>query len=337
MAECAECGKHTMSFTCHYCGKKFCSEHRLPENHDCQGLESGKEEEYMAGSTSDGEKREEDSSSQVSSRTVSGSNQKWFKEKNLKGETGKTSRGRRNSIISDFKYTLKNNLTLSIILITSVLYFTGEIFAPVKYGTMLFPNITSSALAQTELTRTAAQVLGYQPTLLTQPWGILTVMLAHGSMLHLFANMVTFYFFGSALEKSIGSRKLLKFYVGTGLIASIGYILFSNILYHAYGVNMSPAVGASGAVVAAVGAVAMLYPDAEVLLYFVFPMKIQTAVKIFGVIETVNLVAKLGGVYLPVIGGFASSAHLTGLAAGIIIGKKLRDRHGGRARINLFQ
>jgi membrane associated rhomboid family serine protease len=81
----------------------------------------------------------------------------------------------------------------------------------------------------------------------------------------------------------------------------------------------------------------MLYPDSEVLLYFVIPMKIQTAVKFFGALETVNLLAKMAGTTLPVIGGFASSAHLAGLAAGIFIGKKLRDRYGGRARVSIFQ
>lgn len=340
MVECSECGKQTMSFTCHYCGEKFCSQHRLPENHDCDGLDSGKKEKYMSNTEKDeGENRD---SSPDTSRT-SGNQQKWFKDRDLKKER-KTSRkrsGTRN-ILEDFKYTLKNNLTLSIILLTSVLYFAGEIFPFLQYSTMLFPNLTSFA-GQSELYPQVIQVLGYSPSLLRQPWSVLTVLVTHGSTLHLFANMVTFYFFGSALEKSIGSRKLLKFYLGTGILASIGYIVFSNLLFLLHGATisgastMTPAVGASGAVVAAVGAVAMLYPDAEVLLYFVFPMKIQTAVKIFGALETINLLTKMAGFTLPVIGGFASSAHLVGLAGGIIIGKKLRDTHARRARINIFQ
>jgi membrane associated rhomboid family serine protease len=28
-----------MPYTCHYCGGSFCAEHRLPENHDCSGLD----------------------------------------------------------------------------------------------------------------------------------------------------------------------------------------------------------------------------------------------------------------------------------------------------------
>jgi len=168
-------------------------------------------------------------------------------------------------------------------------------------------------------------------------------MLVHAGWFHLFANMVTFYFFGTTLEKNIGGRKLLQFYIGAGLLASLGYILFSNLLYMIHGAQigglgtLSPAVGASGAVVAAVGAIAVLYPDAEVLLYFVIPMKIRSAVGLFGGIELFNLAAKLGGITLPVIGGFASSAHLAGLAVGIIFGKKLKDRYGRGSRINLFQ
>ncbi len=39
--ECEECGeKTTMPYECSFCGKNYCSEHRLPENHSCMGLSS---------------------------------------------------------------------------------------------------------------------------------------------------------------------------------------------------------------------------------------------------------------------------------------------------------
>ncbi len=39
LANCKYCGKPLsyLPFTCKYCGNSFCKEHRLPENHDCQG------------------------------------------------------------------------------------------------------------------------------------------------------------------------------------------------------------------------------------------------------------------------------------------------------------
>ncbi len=41
--KCSFCKKpfsESMPFRCKYCEKMFCSEHRLPENHDCEGLKS---------------------------------------------------------------------------------------------------------------------------------------------------------------------------------------------------------------------------------------------------------------------------------------------------------
>jgi len=78
------------------------------------------------------------------------------------------------------------------------------------------------------------------------------------------------------VEKSIGSKNFLKFYFLSGIAASIGFVLFRNILSLYQGTSvLGPAVGASGAVVAMFAVVAMLYPEAEVLLYFVVPMKIK--------------------------------------------------------------
>jgi len=39
MPKCEHCGKEVLlPFECNYCGKKFCIEHRLPENHECPNL-----------------------------------------------------------------------------------------------------------------------------------------------------------------------------------------------------------------------------------------------------------------------------------------------------------
>lgn len=45
MSECSYCGaQETMPFRCKFCGELFCGEHRLPENHECVGLETFKRE-----------------------------------------------------------------------------------------------------------------------------------------------------------------------------------------------------------------------------------------------------------------------------------------------------
>ncbi len=297
MAECSKCGSETMSFTCKYCGEKYCSEHRLPENHDCNGLE----EEI--------EKQKEES-------------QKWFEEKEVKNPAPSKAKPKKPSLIKDIFRTFRNNATLSIITVTTFAFFLQSMV-----GGGLLEEPLSYFVLQSQLS-----------DVLAQPWTLITVMFMHGGMFHLFANMVTLYFFGEPIEKTVGSWNFLKFYFLSGLAASIGFVAVRNILslYQGLGV-FGPAVGASGAVVACFAAVAMLYPRAEVLLYFVFPMKIKTALYAFGGLELFNLVAKAAGVYLPVIGGFASSAHLTGMIVGIWYGRKLRDKYANqRGVFDLF-
>lgn len=279
-----------MSFTCSYCGESFCSDHRLPENHECDRLEEELEK-----------KQEEDD--------------KWFEEKKTKKEKKEKRKRRRTpekpSLTEDIINVFRNNATYSIIGITTI-FFLLQYMAPSLFELMVLePGLDS---------------------LMDKPWSLFTVMLLHGSVIHIFANMITFYFFGRPIENIVGSKDLVKLYLGAGLVASIAYVGFSNLTYLIHGAGLSPAVGASGAVVAFIGAVAMLYPEAEVLLYFVIPMKIKTAVYAFAGIELVNLIAKLFGIYLPIIGGFASSAHLAGLAIGLWYGKRIRDK-ANRSRV----
>lgn len=293
MAECSKCGDEAMTFKCKYCGKKFCSKHRLPENHECDSME----EEIQKNK----EKQE---------------SQQWFQEEKVRNpapsQTTKKKR-RKTSIFGEIRDVLSRNYTLGIIGITVLVYII-QLILGIGPQSNEFYNL-----------------LVLQPGLeqvLAQPWTLVTVMFLHANEFHLFANMITLYFFGTAVEKSIGSKNFLKFYFASGIAASIGFVVVRNMLALYQGSSvLGPAVGASGAVVAMFAVVAMLYPEAEVLLYFIFPMKIKTALYAFGGLEAFNLAAKMAGVYLPVIGGFASSAHLAGLLAGIWYGRKLQDKY----------
>ena len=41
---CTTCGKsEMMPYMCKFCSLEFCSQHRLPENHNCAGLQEWKE------------------------------------------------------------------------------------------------------------------------------------------------------------------------------------------------------------------------------------------------------------------------------------------------------
>ena len=292
MGECSECGEKSMSFSCRYCGEKFCSEHRLPENHDCEGLEGETPEEH----------------------------EEWFEEKfsdkkdkeNTSSNIGTPAvyKTHRQSLSRDILNTLTSNTTLAVVGLTVLTYMIQVSLPDQQFFDILVLNPELSEL-------------------LLRPWSLLTVMLLHAAPFHLFANMITFYFFASPLERLIGAKEMLKIYLIAGLAASIGYVLFYNLLSIIHGdpAVAGLAVGASGGVIALVGVIARLYPNADILLFFIIPMKIKTAVYAFGIFEVFNMSMKLIGIQLPVIGMLASSAHLTGLLVGLYFGKKLQDRY----------
>lgn len=49
MAHCERCGEGPgkYSYNCNYCGHEFCSDHRLPEHHDCHGTTSTSDNEAI--------------------------------------------------------------------------------------------------------------------------------------------------------------------------------------------------------------------------------------------------------------------------------------------------
>ena len=157
------------------------------------------------------------------------------------------------------------------------------------------------------------------------------MILLHGPPFHIIGNMITFYFFASPLERIIGGKKLLKIYLVSALAASLGMVIFNNLIgIIPNGVTSAGlVVGASGGVMALVGVIAKLYPDADVLLFFVVPMKIKTAVYGVGVFETLNMLLILTGIDIWIfpVEFFASAGHVTGLLAGLYFGNKLKEKY----------
>ena len=139
-----------------------------------------------------------------------------------------------------------------------------------------------------------------------RPWTILTNMFVHAGFWHIFANMLTLYFFGTYLSRLVGDNKFLIVYFGGGILGNILYILLAPPL--------SVAVGASGAVFALAGALTVMVPKLRV---FVFPIPIPIPLWI----------AVIGGfLILSLLPFVAWQAHLGGLIFGLIAGYFFRRR-----------
>ncbi len=140
-----------------------------------------------------------------------------------------------------------------------------------------------------------------------QVWRLFTAQYLHGGLGHLFINMLVLHFLGRSLERMWSARKFLAIYTLCGLAGNIFYtILGSRGVIH----PQMPAVGASGCIYGLLGIVAVLFPQATVYVYFLFPIKIRTAAYIFGGIALFSILER-GDNY----GGEA--CHLAGLVFGV--------------------
>jgi len=95
-------------------------------------------------------------------------------------------------------------------------------------------------------------------------WTIVTYMFVHAWLAHLAFNMFTLWMFGPRLEQVWGTRTFVQFYLWCGLGGAVVHLLFA---------QNSAVVGASGAISGVLVAYALRWPDDEVYLFGVIPMK----------------------------------------------------------------
>ena len=169
---------------------------------------------------------------------------------------------------------------------------------------LFLPTIVSPEIRDTLIT-----FLGLQPaSILSRPWTVVTSMFVHAGFFHLFANMLTLYFFGSYLYRLLGERRFLLIYFGGGILGSIFFILL--------GPQFATAIGASGAVFALGGALAAMRPNLRV---FIFPIPVPLPLWL----------AVIGGFFIFLfIANIALQAHLGGMILGLLAGYRLKKGSG---------
>jgi len=158
-----------------------------------------------------------------------------------------------------------------------------------------------------------ARILGLGPDMVRKGyvWQIVTYMFLHGGLWHLFMNMLMLYMLGAETERTIGTRRFLLLYFGSGILGGLGWLLLA-------GESGGICVGASGAVFGVVGACAALFPRQLITFWYFLPltMTIRTFALVMGGIAFASLVMGAGG-------NIAHAAHLAGGVAGYLYGRRL--------------
>jgi membrane associated rhomboid family serine protease len=95
-------------------------------------------------------------------------------------------------------------------------------------------------------------------------WTVGTYMFVHAWLAHLAFNMFTLWMFGPRLEQEWGTSAFVKLYVWAGIGGAIAHLVFA---------QHSSVIGASGAISGVLVAYALRWPDEEVYLFGVIPMK----------------------------------------------------------------
>ncbi len=268
MPECDSCGDPvSMPFTCKFCEGSFCSRHRLPENHDCEGLRDYQDASRQEGKIGyDAMQEEQDAHDLTPDRASPG-------------------------ILDRAVAPLRGNATMAVLGIM-LATFVLELSVPGFFEAFALDPVKVAA----------------------EPWRLGTSVFLHAGLGHLLLNSIVLYSFGPHVERMLGTERFLGLLFGAALASSIGFTL-SGLAF-----GIGPAVGISGGLYGMVAFLAVIRPQVTVLAFFFIPLEIRHAVMFFGAMDTVNFVAHTMGVMLPVIGGFASAGHLSGLIAGLALG-----------------
>jgi membrane associated rhomboid family serine protease len=161
---------------------------------------------------------------------------------------------------------------------------------------------------------------GYRPAA-PQISDLFTCMFLHGSLMHLFGNMLFLWIYGDNVERKLGPFPYLFWYLATGVAATLTFGLFASS-------SDVPMVGASGAISGVLGFYFVWFPRNVVRVLFflppffwhVFQVPARLVLGAFVVLD--NL--------LPAIfageSGVAHGAHIGGFVAGAAVAWVLEQR-----------
>jgi len=164
-------------------------------------------------------------------------------------------------------------------------------------------------------------------------WTIMTHMFMHAPgaipflSFHLLINMFVLFSLGGMMERIIGKKRFLWFYLSSGLFAGLLFVFLSYFFGNTelgariFGSSLMSAVGASGAIFAIAGLFMMLTPRLKFMIiflpFFSLPAYLMIPIVLFGT----WLVSSSTG--FPI----GNTAHLGGLIAGLIYGIYLRKKY----------
>lgn len=158
---------------------------------------------------------------------------------------------------------------------------------------------------------------------------VLTSMFVHGGLLHVGANMLYLWIFGSVTEDAMGHGRFFAFYLVCGIVAAAAQFLQNPA-------SAVPMVGASGAVAGTLGGYVVLYPQTRVRTLVIIGFFVRVisvpALVVLGLWVVLQVASSLFTFARGDVGGVAVLAHLGGFVAGLGLVHVFRGERRRRAR-----
>ncbi len=185
MARCDQCGQdENMPYECGYCNGTFCSQHRLPENHECPGLHGWDDPDGVFDSGFD---------DSVQNQARSGRTTVMDRVQKLTATGGPLA-------------YFRGNLSYTFLAIMWVVFFLQQIV-----GTFVSLRLYEALFV----------LSSQQPEFM---WTWITSIFSHGGFGHILVNSIVLYFFGPIVERRVGSKTFLALFLIAGMAAGLAQI-----------------------------------------------------------------------------------------------------------------
>ncbi len=144
-------------------------------------------------------------------------------------------------------------------------------------------------------------------------WQLVTCMFVHGDWMHLIFNMFALLIFGSAVERTLGSKEFLLAYFLIGILSG----LFSVAVYYIFGLFLAynglppypwgiSLIGASGAIYGILFLYAVLFPKSIIFIWGIIPVPAPIMVLAYAIIEfTSQFIGSSNVAHMTHLAGFA--------------------------------
>jgi hypothetical protein len=294
MPACDVCGKQVdLPYNCNECGGTYCSKHRLPEKHDCPGLQDWGDPDGVFDSGFDD---------------------------SVGGETSGDSGGvlDRVSAPGGIGGYFRGNMTFVFL---AAMWLTFLLQFLVKFALVGSPYFSGNdPISALRTYRSIFVLTTAHPEYI---WTWFTSIFAHGGFFHIAGNSIVIFFFGRIVERYVGSRDFAVLFLVSGALAGlgqIGLVILTTDVVAPFGIGTG-VLGASGAALAVMGVLTVLNPNLTVYLYFLLPVPIWVLTIGFAAISALGVLSPQASA-----GGVAQGAHLVGLLLGVVYGQYVKDK-----------